>query len=132
MEHIRDIRKLYNSINETIEEYNKNDKVHRYGYSFEFVSLDELIVKIVKMSNVLLEGDFAVFGRKGAEVGAIIKLVSYLQGFNYKEKDGKENSLLDFVLETIPELTKVSSYLISMKVDDTNIDQFLQFYEADF
>lgn len=84
------------------------------------------------MSNVLLEGDFAVFGRKGAEVGAIIKLVSYLQGFNYKEKDGKENSLLDFVLETIPELTKVSSYLISMKVDDTNIDQFLQFYEADF
>lgn len=60
--------------------------LHRYGYSFDFISVDELFVKIVKISNMLIHGDYAVWARKGSEVWSLIRLVSYIQGFNFKGK----------------------------------------------
>lgn len=37
---------------------------------------------------MLLTGDYAIFTRRGSEVGALIRLVSFILGFNYKERNG--------------------------------------------
>lgn len=39
------------------------------------------------MSNLLISGDYAIFSRKGSEISGLIRLVSYMQGFNYREKN---------------------------------------------
>ena len=36
---------------------------------------------------MLITGDCAIFSRKGSEINAIVKLVSYLQGFTYRCKN---------------------------------------------
>jgi hypothetical protein len=70
---------------------------------------------------MLLTGDYAIFSRKGSEVSSLIRLVSFVLGFNYKEKSAKKQRIIDIVRETIVELTKVSLFLISVKIDDSNI-----------
>ena len=41
--------------------------------------------KIIKMSNQILGGDYALIGHS-SEGNSIIKLTSYLMGFNYRDK----------------------------------------------
>ena len=72
------------------------------------------------MSNRLVTGDYAIVGRKGSDVNALVRLVSYLQGFKYHHK-GKDIKLIDTVKNIITELTKVSSYLVTMQIDSSNI-----------
>jgi hypothetical protein len=33
---------------------------------FEFISLEEIFIKIIKMSNLLINSDYAIFSRKGS------------------------------------------------------------------
>lgn len=86
---------------------------------------------------MLINGDYAIFSRKGSEIGALIRLVSFMLGYHYRERGGmadgrRDLSIVDVVRETITELTKVSLYLIAVKVDDTNIGEFLEYYDQDF
>jgi hypothetical protein len=70
--------------------------------------LDEILVKIVKVSNLLISSDYAIFSRKGSEIGGLIRLVSYVQGSSYREKtdnngteEGKDLTLIDLVKEIL-------------------------------
>ena len=81
--------------------------------------IDELLVKIVKVSNMLVLGDYLAFGRKGMEVDVVVRLVCYLQGFLWKDVPA-HGKIVDVVRETVQELTNVSLYLISAKIDDCN------------
>lgn len=100
-----------------------------------------MLVKIVKISNLLVLGDYVGIGRKGMEIGVLVKIVSYLQGYVYKDvvyyggtvvDGGKEGKIVDVVRDTIQELTNVSLYLIAISVDQNNIQEFIDYYDSDF
>lgn len=75
------------------------------------------------------------------EIGVLVKIVSYLQGYVYKDvvyyggtvvDGGKEGKIVDVVRDTIQELTNVSLYLIAISVDQNNIQEFIDYYDSDF
>ena len=70
--------------------------------------------------------------RRGSEADALIRLVSYLQGFKYYEKP-HHTTLADICRSIIPDLTRMSSYLINLPVsDEHDLYHLLDFYNTDF
>ena len=49
------------------------------------MSIDEILVKIIKISNHLIYRDFGLYGRKGSDGRSLVRLVAYLLGYNLKE-----------------------------------------------
>lgn len=144
------IKTLYNIINDQVVKYNEIDeeepadmnassvraptapKTKKYGHNFEFISIDEIVVRIIRMSNRLLIGDYGIVGRRGSEVEALVRLVSYIQGFKYHEKP-VGMCIVDVVKGIIPKLTKCSSNLLAIKLkSDEDLQQLIDFYDADF
>jgi len=65
IEYVKDIKKVFNNINERIEKYNESEN-KRFGPQFDYIHFDQLIVKIIKLSNNLGVKDYFLSGRKGS------------------------------------------------------------------
>jgi hypothetical protein len=95
------------------------------------VSIDEVLKNIVKMANWMISKDVVLCGRKGSDCGALVRLTSFLLGHNYREKKSGD-ILIELVKEILTDVTKVSSFLVAMRVNKENLHELLGFYDKDF